>query len=384
MKVLIDALPHKSGGGITYIENLVPELARSNKNIEYYILVQKNLDIDFDLTENCKLVSVLIPFNNILIRMLYEQLILPIKLYTGKFDLLFSPADTTVLLSPVKVILAIRNISPYANNILETNWGIRKKIRINILKIFSKLSVMKSKKVIFVSDFSKNEISKQLGIPKSKATTVYHGIKKEIFAEIKNESIPDHLKEKLDKIGNYILSVSSIYSFKNYTALLKAYSKLEKDLRDKYNIIIAGKILEQQHYKTLQNLAYKLEINDKVHFLGKVEHKFIPYLYSKATVFVHPSFLETFGHSLVESMAAGIPVIAANSPAIPEILGGAGLLFDAHNPDDLTKKITSVLKDKNLREELTLKGLDRANNFSWEKSANETLQVLINVYNKRE
>jgi len=383
MKVLIDALPHKSGGGITYIQNLVPELAHSNKNIEYYILVQKNLDIDLELAENCKLVSVFIPFNNVLIRMLYEQLILPIKLYTGKFDLLFSPADTTVLLSPAKVILAIRNISPYAGNIVESNWGIRKDIRIKFLKMFSKLSVMKSKKVIFVSDFSKVAISKALGIPEGKATTVYHGIKKEIFTETKNESMPDHLKEKLNKIGDYILSVSSIYSFKNYATLLKAYSKLENDLKSKYNIVIAGKILEPKHYKTLQNLADKLEITDKVNFLGKVEHKFIPYLYSKATVFVHPSLLETFGHSLVESMASGIPVIAANSPAIPEILGGAGLLFDPHNPEDLTRKITSVLKDKNLRKELTLKGLDRANDFSWGKSADETLQILMNAYNKR-
>jgi glycosyltransferase involved in cell wall biosynthesis len=321
-----------------------------------------------------------------LFRILYEQLILPVKLITGNFDILFSPAESTVLLSPIPSILAIRNLNPYFGKLVagEGKWGISKSVRLKFLKTLSKLSAKKSKKVIFVSDFSKNGISKQLGIPSEKAETIYHGIKKEVFTEDKNGSISDDLKEKLDKIGNYILSVSSIYSFKNYAALLKAYSKLKSDLMDKYSIVIAGKILEIKHYKTLLNLADELGIRNRVHFLGKVEHKFIPYLFSRATIFVHPSFLETFGHTLVESMAAGVPVIAADSPAIPEILGGAGLLFDPRNPAELAGKMTRVLEDKDLQKELIKKGLARTNQYSWKKSATETLQVLKKVYNKRD
>ena len=98
-------------------------------------------------------------------------------------------------------------------------------------------------------------------------------------------------------------------------------------------------------------------------------------MYKSSILFVLPSFRETFGHTLVEAMAAEVPIIAANTTAIPEILGKAGLLFDPHNTEDLTKKIVEVIVNNKIRKELIKKGKNRVKSFSWKKTAEETLKV---------
>jgi glycosyltransferase involved in cell wall biosynthesis len=363
---------------LTYIENLIPELANSNKGIEYYMLVQKNLDFDIDLPESCKIIPVSIPFSNALLRMLYEQLILPIRLHLGKFDLLFSPAGTTVLLTPVPSILAIRTSNPFTN--IKIKRPLVSIIKIELLKFLLKLFSLKAKKVLFVSNWSKSAVSRKFNIPAEKTLTIYHGIDSENFKTgIKN--VNKEFKSVINNYGRYILSVSTIYPHKNFEVLIRAYKKLNQELKQECpKLVIAGKKEFTNYYRKLAEMIEKFGLNDKVVFTGKIKYKYMPYLYNNALVFVLPSFLETFGHPLIEAMSSGVPIIASNSTAIPEIVRRGGMLFDPNNPVELCEKIKMVLQDPKLRQKLKKEGLKRAKDFSWKKTARETLSLLEEVY----
>jgi len=353
-------------------------LARSNKDIKYYILVQKNLDIDIDLPENCKLISVFIPGNNFLFRMFYEQLILPIRLHFGKFNLLFSPADSTVLCTPVPSILAIRNPNPFTN--IKIKRPLISIIKIEILKFLLKLFSLKAKKVIFVSNWSKTVISRKFNIPSQKTITIYHGINGESF-KARRKSINKEFESVIKNYGKYILSVSTIYPHKNFEVLIRAYKRLNEELKqDCPKLIIAGKKEFPEYYTKLAEMVKKFELYDKVVFTGKVKYKYVPYLYKNALVFVLPSILETFGHTLIEAMSSGIPIVAANSTAIPEVVGEGGILFNPNDPVELSEKIKMVLQDQKLRQKLINDGFKRVKDFSWKKTAKETLSVLEEIY----
>jgi len=128
------------------------------------------------------------------------------------------------------------------------------------------------------------------------------------------------------------------------------------------------------------NCARGYNIDEKVQFFGEIPFESMPEVYQGADLFVLPSFLETFGIPLIEAMASGVPVIAANSTSCPEVVGDAGILFDPTNPGELAEKITMVLRDQDLRNTMIKKGLARARTFSWEETARKTLAVFEEAY----
>jgi glycosyltransferase involved in cell wall biosynthesis len=243
------------------------------------------------------------------------------------------------------------------------------------LRIFTKLSAIRSRKVIFVSYHSESVIGNRLGIQQKRSAVIYHGIDTEPF---QNPELPStkELHSKVEKSKPFILCVSTIYRHKNYEGLINAFSILPEKIKNRYTILIAGGKPDKEYFESLLNLVAAKNLEQHIYFLGRIEYESVPYLYSNADLFVLPSRLETFGHTLVESMAAGTPIVAANSTCIPEIIDGAGRLFEPTNTDQLATEMEIVLTNENVRNELVASGNDRLGDFSWERTIKRTVQVL--------
>ena len=110
-------------------------------------------------------------------------------------------------------------------------------------------------------------------------------------------------------------------------------------------------------------------------FLRYVPNDELPLIYNLADCFVYPSLYESFGLAQLEAMACGCPVIGANAGAIPEVTGGAAILFDPHSPQELSQAILKVTCEPEVRRDLVERGLVRAREFTWERTARETLEV---------
>lgn len=180
------------------------------------------------------------------------------------------------------------------------------------------------------------------------------------------------VREKYGLPSRYILYVGSNKPHKNLVSLVRAFAALDTDAA----LVIAGHW--DRRYPEAMSLAQSLNIADRVRFIHEIADADLPPLLSSAEVFVFPSRYEGFGLPPLEAMACGAPVIVANTSALPEVVGDAGLLV-VPEPKLLAEAMQTVLDDPSLRMSLRERGLNRARQFSWAETARQTLHVYEQV-----
>lgn len=171
------------------------------------------------------------------------------------------------------------------------------------------------------------------------------------------------VREKYALPERCILSVGINKPHKNLATLIKVCEQFEIQL------VIAGA------WDARYGAKSQIPNQSQIRFVHNIADADLPALYAGATVFVMPSLYEGFGLPLLEAMACGAPVIASNISSLPEVVGDAGILFDPCNADELASAIARVLSDDTLRDALHAESLTRAAQFSWERTARETLAV---------
>ena len=157
--------------------------------------------------------------------------------------------------------------------------------------------------------------------------------------------------------------------------LLEAFDQAKKRRELQEQLVLVGRKgwLSESLEKRIRDMA------DAVVLAGYIPENDLPLLYAGATVFVLPSLFEGFGLPLLEAMACGTPVIAANTSSLPEVVGDAGLLFDPLRTEELAEALARLCEHRELREQLRARGLARAKQFTWEEAARKTLEVLKKV-----
>lgn len=379
MRIAINALSAKRGGGVTYLNRLIFYLSEVDDENEYYIFVtsqNRRKIIDFN---DLRFHVIEVAIRNLLHRLLHEQLVLPIALKRLNIDVVYAPAEIAPFLALCSVVLGIQNLNVYCK--IKTKWSPTEKVKIWILRQLARLSSRKASKIVFVSNTACKDIAVKLRANPAKTRAIHHGVELDKFHK---SGLAENLTFIDQTIGSnkYILCLSVLARHKNIETLVKAYAALDEKLQDQYRLVIAGN-KTPPYGEELTALVQQLNLDGKVIFTGGIPHENVPSLYQGASLFVLPSYLETFGIPLIEAMAAGVPVIGANASAIPEVVGDAGLLFDPNDPNELRAKMEAVLSDPQLREQLITRGLERAKLFSWEKCAKETLAVFKEAYSNR-
>ena len=233
--------------------------------------------------------------------------------------------------------------------------------------------------MVCVSEAFRKEVCKKTGISVSRTQVVYHGVSP-AFRTGKDLQDQDTVRNKLGLEYPFVLSVSTINPHKNYETLIRAFSRvIESPELSAYHLLIAGGIGVSSTYEMLLKLVEDLNLKDKVNFLGRVDHKNLVSYYRAADVFVFPSRLETFGHPLIEAMAAGTPVVSSDLPVCQEICQDAALYFEPEDDVLLARHIQRVLRNQDLGRKLARRGVERSRIFSWDVAARQTIEVFQQV-----
>jgi len=270
MKIAIDGSAAMIGGSATYIYNLLPALTQIDKENEYIIIcTQDQTKWTIELPQNFRYVRIPLRWDEAGKRIWWMQTKLPKLLNEQQVDVLYSPNELTSLFAPCPVVLAIRNFAPYANS--DVAEGLKDKLRLLQIKRLTQISAWKASRVIFVSNYSKDIISKQLGIPDGKGVVVYHGLSEQF--DINATANP-----QFKKYQPYILSVSTVYRYKNYIPLIQAFAKLLKEYGLSYNLLIAGKPWHVEYFEQIKQVIAEEEIGSYAHLLEEVEYQEIPAL----------------------------------------------------------------------------------------------------------
>ncbi len=234
-------------------------------------------------------------------------------------------------------------------------------------------TVKRAARILTVSEFSRDAILRAYDIPADRVNVIPNAANPE-FRAIGRERAQQAARETLRLHAPFILSVGDLQPRKNQIGLIAAFSRLLTDQPQlKHHLVLTGK--ETWFTPRVRSAARNSGFASRIHFTGFVSDSDLLHLYNACDCFVFPSFYEGFGLPILEAMACGRAVACSNTSAMPEVADGAGLLFDPHRVDEITRAMKDILLDSELRGRMERLGLQRATAFTWKKSARATLEV---------
>jgi len=198
------------------------------------------------------------------------------------------------------------------------------------------------------------------------------------FRPISREAATATVRERYSIGQPFILSVGDMQPRKNHIGLIHAFARLVRAYPQfKHNLVLVGK--PTWFSPKVQEAARESGVEDRIQFFGFVSDSDLLQLYNACDCFVFPSFYEGFGFPALEAMACGRAVVCSDASALPEVVDGAAILFDPYAIDEMVRAIADVLLDSELRARMERLGIQRAAHFSWQKTAQKTLEVFHQV-----
>ena len=246
-------------------------------------------------------------------------------------------------------------------------------VKRKIARFLINSAIKRSDTIISVSENTKKDILEISPIAEKKTEVIFEAADP-AFKVLCDKVRLDSVRGRYSLPENMVLFVGSLKKHKNIERLVDAYNKAKT--RTPCNLVIIGRY-HKQDSKILRKIR-----SSGIIYLGEVSAEDIVAIYNLADLLVFPSLYEGFGLPVLEAFASGVPVAASNASSLPEVVGDAGVLFDPYDTDDICDKICKIMSDKALRHDLIEKGQERLKEFSWEKTAEQTLAVYEGVLNK--
>ncbi len=364
---LLYLIPGITAGTRTYGVSLIRALAAMDDSNEYYVFLNKEgASLNLSLPGNFHLIVCNFRGRCRPLRYAWEQIVLPFQLRALKTDVVHSLGYVGPLMSPCPSVVTIHDVNFIA---LRSNMTI---LRRSSLRFFSTRSGLRSAHVITISNFSKTEIVRALGLEPAKISVTYLGPKEWAF---ENEAVPwEKLKRSYFIREPYIVAFGGSARHKNTARLIEAYGSLEEKTR--HQLVIIGRLHPDINIRAVMErwgLAGNLIVT------GHVPEEHILPLLRHARLFVLPSLYEGFGLPLLEAQQAGVPIVSSSAAALPEVGGAGAFYFDPTSINELTNALYRGLTDESLRSQLIQRGKENLGRFSWKKTAQATLKIYEDV-----
>ncbi|NLY74016.1 MAG: glycosyltransferase family 4 protein [Firmicutes bacterium] len=366
MKIAIEARPVKwsYGTGIgNYTHSLIKELDALDHKNEYTFLCPDNQPQDY-LPFSRDYTYYSLPKDD-----QREEVEIPDWLAIEKVDLFHLPQNGFRIPKrcSCKLVVTVHDLIPYF---------LPEMVRSSFLKRFTTempFIVERADRIITVSAASKQDIINIFKVDPQKITVI-PSAPSSAYRPLPKAETKDRLWKTYGLKKPYILYVGGLNPRKNVAELIYAYSKIRRLLPEGQSLVILGP--EGRHRSKLQLLGEALNLTaEELIFPGFIDTSELPYFYNGADLFVYPSLYEGFGLPPIEAMACGIPVITSDVSSMPEVVGDAAVKVNPYDTLALAEAILKVLTVDSLRLELSAKGLRHSAKYTWNKIANQVLQV---------
>lgn len=366
MRIGVDArlVYYRQAGISQYTVQLIQALARCEPQDDFTIVESIKAERPIIQRPRFTTRQVLTPSHHRL-----ERWTLPLELSVLRLDVLHSPDFIAPPLRGTRSVITIHDLVFMLYPHLLTKASARYYGQID-------LAVQRADAIIAVSEATKHDVVRLLGVPERKVTVIYEAASPH-YRPMRSPEVTQRVRERFGLHGEFVLFVSTIEPRKNVPTLLQAFKRLLDDYRPDVKLVLAGE--KGWLYESVFELVKTLQLQDRVVFLGRVSGDELLWLYNTAQVLVAPSIYEGFGLTPLEAMACGTPVVVSNVSSLPEVVGDAGLLVDPHSVEELAVAIWRALHDSDLREQMIARGLMQAARFSWDKAASETLALYHSV-----
>ncbi|MCU0485452.1 MAG: glycosyltransferase family 4 protein [Anaerolineales bacterium] len=373
MRIGIDAtpLPPRPVGAGNYIIQLTRAFARTQAPAEFVIFTQRHGLPLLRVQERPGFQVVVLPDRSPAARLLWEQMAFPALAARHKLDLLHSLHYTMPLAYRGRTVVTFHDMTFFLFPGLHT---LPKRY---FFRLFIHLSQRRATALIADSESTRQDAIRLAGVPPGKIHTALLGITPDFHPE-SNLAALEAVRQKYHLPERFLLFVGLLEPRKNLPALLQAFAGLPPQ-QTPVKLVVVGR--QGWMYEQTLQLVHSLGLAERVHFTGYVDQADVPRVYNLAEIAVYPSRYEGFGFPVLEAMASGTPVITSNVSSMPEIAGEAGVLLPPDDIPALTQAIQRLLSDPAERQGRIKIGLERAAQFTWERTAEKTLQVYHHCLN---
>ena len=353
MKIVIAAwhLKNLNVGIGRYARELIEALGRVDRKNQYEILIP-HAEHPFTARPNMRYRLIRFPLFR---RRFWEQVA---PLLIGPYDVLHFPYDSCVAWKRGKFVATIHDVKPLLFPVLRARTSLNSCIEQWLVGDRWK----KLDHAITISEHSRRDLLAHVPLSPERVSVTPLGLDAERFrpAEHPGERKP------------YVFCVAGADPTKNVGVLIDAFAKLPEMLRSRFDLILAGDVCKRQDIRAaVENHGLSAHTT----LVGVVSDRELVAYYQQATLFVFPSLYEGFGLPVLEAMGCGCPVICSNASSLPEVAGDAAVLFDPRDGGRLALELSRVLASPALRDELRARGVARAREFSWDRTAIETVAV---------
>lgn len=349
----------------------IKELQKSDVRNEYFVFVAPGEDRCLKDSKNVHIIEIGSNFYP-----LWEQFSLPRAVNQLNLDMLHCTSNTAPIRCKVPLILTLHDIifleprdKSNKSFYQDMGWRYRRFVVPRILK--------KCKRIITVSDFEYNNIITKLQIPEEKMVMIYNGYNK-WFRPVEDTEL---IYQQYIEEPGYFFFLGNTDPKKNTERTLIAYSKYLEMSDMKRKLLMAD--LDKEYLEDIIERNHIDNIRDHIVMPGYIKNADLPYIYNNAFAFLYTSLRESFGIPLLEAMACGTPVITSNTSSMPEIGGSEVIMVNPLNVSEITEKMLLLEKDKALYQKQKDIGIIRAQQFSWEYTAEQLLTVYEDVYRQR-
>ncbi len=321
-----------------------------------------------------RLLGTPLPLGENVAKLWFEQVSFPQACLHEDVDVIHVPYFAPPLLGARKTLVTVHDLIPL---ILPAYRGSP------LVRTYTGLAAIAARRAAAIltdSHSSKKDIVRLLRVPAERVLVV-HLAANEAFKPVLERATLRDVRRKYGLPEEYVLYLGGFDQRKNLETLIAAYADMGADVTNKTGLVVAGRLptRDSDFFPDPRPVVERWGLQEKVVFTGWVQEEDKPALYSGATLFVFPSLYEGFGLPVLEAMSCGTAVIASNSTSLPEITGDAALLVDPGDAEGLAAAMTRLLESATRREELALRGLQRARLFSWQETVAQTLDAYRSV-----
>lgn len=348
----------------TYLEELCREFKEMNSDELQFHFLDTSIPI---YTGNQKLLKWVEHFRY----QLWKQIVLPLKAWYKKCDILFCVDNCVPYLHfGYKTVPSIHDAfcfeSPESHN----------RIWLWLYKNTAIPGARRSPLVVTATSYGKKQITYFMGIDPDKLIVVPDGPKRVNYLG-SDDGQSRILQSFSITPKNYILHVGSMFKRKNIPALITAFSKIKMSGYQELKLVLAGPkpAASESDQQMILTAIEKNKLQNEVILTGYLSDQEVNTLYKNALLYVFPSLNEGFGLPVLEAFEHDLPVLVANNTCLPEVGGDAVLQFNPHDTDAIFNAIKTVLDDEALQKEMVKKGQERLKHFSWRSTALQIVEV---------
>jgi glycosyltransferase involved in cell wall biosynthesis len=370
MKIVINALSARIGGGQTYLKNLLARLPeRADLEVHVFAPAELSLPVDARIRRR----TARWPTANPVLRTLWEAFVLPVTLARERPDVLFCPGGVVASRTPpdCKTVTMFRNMMPFdLATIARIPFGFQK-IRNLLLRRSMLRSMATADLTIFISNYARTLIEGQIGI--ANPVTIPHGISGEFRTSGRQLDRPKWLPE-----GEYLLFVSRFEVHKHQREVAEAFCGLPTSLRDRYSMMFIGDVSADKAAE-LSELSRRCGAEKRVVIAGPVPYAELPAAYHHAAANIFASSCENCPNILLEAMGSGRPLLSSNVMPMPEFGADAVEYFSPADPASIRQALRRVLEDGAHARRLGAMAAARSEDYDWAVTARRTWQCILDL-----